>query len=155
MKRDIRFDTVYPHSPERVWRALTDSAAMADWLMPNDFQPRLGHKFQFRTKPAPGFDGIVNCEVVELDPPRTLAYTWRGGGIDTLVRFVLEPAPEGTRLKFEHTGFRGARAVMVSFIMGSGWTSKILPKQLPDAVARMENQGYRPLALDGAESHCH
>jgi uncharacterized protein YndB with AHSA1/START domain len=128
---------------------------MADWLMPNDFQPRLGHKFQFRTKPAPGFDGIVNCEVVELDPPRTLAYTWRGGGIDTLVRFVLEPAPEGTRLKFEHTGFRGARAVMVSFIMGSGWTSKILPKQLPDAVARMENQGYRPLALDGAESHCH
>src|SRR3954462_6913101 len=97
----IRIDTVYPHSPHRVWTALTDSRAMAEWLMRNDFEPRLGHRFQFRTKPAPGFDGVVHCEVTELDPPRRLAYTWKGGSIDTIVTWTLEPVADGTRVKFE------------------------------------------------------
>ena len=60
MKRNLIFDEVYPHPIERVWRALTDSEAMTDWLMPNDFEPKIGHKFRFHTKPAPGFDGTVN-----------------------------------------------------------------------------------------------
>jgi uncharacterized protein YndB with AHSA1/START domain len=143
MKRDLRFENIYPYPPERVWRALTDPAAIADWLMPNNFEPRLGHKFQFKTQPRPGFDGIVNCEVQEIDPPRQLAYSWRGGGIDTQVRFRLEPIAEGTRLTLEHTGFEGARALLVSYIMGSGWGSKILKEQLPAAIERYEDSGYR------------
>jgi uncharacterized protein YndB with AHSA1/START domain len=145
MKRDLRFEQTYPHPPARVWAAITDSAAMADWLMPNDFVPRLGHRFQFRTKPAPGFDGIVNCEVIELDPPRRLAYTWKGGGIDTIVTITLEPAPAGTKLVLEHRGFHGVRAVMVSFIMGSGWGKKILPQRLPAACDRYAQGVYQPL----------
>jgi len=77
MKRDVRIEVVYPHALQRIWRALTDPRAIADWLMENNFEPRLGHRFQFRTKPAPSFDGIVNCEVVTLDEPKRLAYTWR------------------------------------------------------------------------------
>jgi uncharacterized protein YndB with AHSA1/START domain len=136
MKRDLRFEEHYPYPPGRVWEAISDSAAMADWLMPNDFQPRLGHRFQFRTKPAPGFDGIVNCEVITLDPPRRLAYTWKGGGIDTVVTFTLEPTRDGTKLVLEHTGFRGARATMVSFILGRGWRKSILPQRLPAVLKR-------------------
>ncbi|HKD00817.1 MAG TPA: SRPBCC domain-containing protein [Terriglobales bacterium] len=84
MKNDLRFEAVYPYSPERVWRALTDPVELGQWLMPNDFEARLGHKFQFKTRPVPGFDGIVNCEVTELDVPRRLEYKWRA---DTSTRW--------------------------------------------------------------------
>lgn len=63
MKRTIRRTVRYPHPPSRVWAAITSSAALARWLMPNDFEPKVGHEFTFRTDPAPGFDGIVHCKV--------------------------------------------------------------------------------------------
>lgn len=153
MKRDLLFEMTYAFPPERVWRALTDPVAIEDWLMPNDFRPVPGHRFQFRTQPRPGFDGIVDCEVIEIDPPRRLAYSWRGGGLDTIVSFTLEGCAEGTRLRLEHTGFRGARAMMVSYIMGSGWGSKILKERLPAAVARVSEAGYRR-AMESERSSC-
>ncbi len=79
MTRSIVMERVFDYPPERVWRALTDPADLADWLMDNDFQPVLGHAFTFRTKPGPGFDGIVRCRVTELESPRRLAYTWGNG----------------------------------------------------------------------------
>jgi uncharacterized protein YndB with AHSA1/START domain len=132
MKRDLKFEAEYPYPPNEVWEALTDREAMAEWLMPNDFAPLIGHKFTFRTKPAPGFDGIVHCEVLELDPPRRLSFSWEGGGIDTVATFILKPSASGTHLALEHTGFRGLRGLMVSKIMGQGWRKKILPKSLPE-----------------------
>jgi uncharacterized protein YndB with AHSA1/START domain len=127
----IRIETVYPHPAGRVWSALTDSAAMAEWLMPNDFEARLGHRFQFRTKPAPGFDGVVHCEVTELDPPRRLAYSWKGGGIDTVVTWTLEPVGGGTRVAFEQAGFRGVRGTLLrKLVLGPGW-QKMLHEKLP------------------------
>ena len=153
MKRDLLFEMTYPFPPERVWRALTDPAAIEDWLMPNDFQPVIGHRFQFRTQPRPGFNGIVDCQVKELDPPRRLSYSWRGGGIDTMVQFTLDRVAEGTKLRLEHTGFQGARAMMVSFIMGSGWGSKILKERLPAAVARVAESGYQR-AAESERSSC-
>ncbi|WTJ96518.1 SRPBCC domain-containing protein [Streptomyces sp. NBC_01537] len=73
---------------------------MARWLMPNDFQPVVGHRFTFRTEPRPqqGFDGIVHCEVLELAPQRRLRIAWRGGRLDTTVTWTLEPEGRGTRL---------------------------------------------------------
>lgn len=143
MKRDLTFNEVYPYPIERVWRALTDSNAITDWLMPNDFKPELGHKFQFHTKPAPGFDGTVNCEVIELTPPTRLAFSWQGGGIDTVATFTLTTVPEGTHLRLDHTGFSGLRGMMVSSILGGGW-KKILGVALPQAVGRVTDCGYQP-----------
>jgi uncharacterized protein YndB with AHSA1/START domain len=137
MKRDLKLERTYPHPPERVWRALTDRRALATWLMENDFEPQLGHRFTFRAKPQPGWDGVTYCEVTELDPPRRLAYTWRGGAgkdepltLDTVVRFTLEPSDGGTRLVLEHTGFHGFRSVLVSFMMKIGW-AKMLRAKIP------------------------
>jgi uncharacterized protein YndB with AHSA1/START domain len=76
----LKFEVFYEQPPERVWAALTDATALAAWLMPNDFVPKLGHRFQLRTKPATGFDRIVNCEVLEIRPPQRLVYSWVGGG---------------------------------------------------------------------------
>ena len=140
MKRDLRFEVVYKHPIEKVWRALTDPKAITQWLMENDFEPRLGHKFMFHSKPQPGWDGKSYCEVIELDPPRRLAYTWRGGSIDTLLRITLEPVADGTRMVLEHSGFRGLKAVMVSFIMGAGWKG-IVNKRIPAVLARMDAAG--------------
>lgn len=152
MKRELRLEYVYPHPPEKVWRALTDSKAIAEWLMPNDFEPRVGHKFQLRTDPQPGFDGIVHCEVLEIDEPRRLSYSWKGGPIDTVLTFTLEPVPDGTRLKVVQSGFEGVKAILVSFILGSG-SKKIYSTLLPDVIARIDPDGtIRPRATTHEET---
>ncbi|MFE9690773.1 SRPBCC domain-containing protein [Micromonospora sp. NPDC005806] len=83
----VEVDQFLAHPPAKVWRALTDSDLLARWLMPNDFRPLPGHRFTFRTTPRPGqgFDGIVHCEVLELDEPHRLRWAWRGGRLDTVV----------------------------------------------------------------------
>ena len=107
MTGSIRREIVVPQSRDEVWLALTDSAVVAEWLMPNDFETRVGHRFTFKTQPNPqaGFDGIVYCEVLECTPPNALEYSWSGGGIDTRVTYRLEPDGAGTRLFFEQSGF--------------------------------------------------
>jgi uncharacterized protein YndB with AHSA1/START domain len=136
MKRDLIFHRDYRYSPEQVWQALTDPKAIAEWLMDNDFKPIVGHKFQFRTKPNPGFDGVTHCEVLEVDPPKSLAYTFTGGGLDTVVRYRLEKIETGTRLYIEHTGFEGIKAVLISFLMQMGVNS-IYEKKLPSLLQRL------------------
>ena len=136
MKRDLTFEYVYPFPVEDVWWALTDAGALSEWLMPNDIRPVVGHRFRFTTKPAPGFDGIVHCEVLRADPPSALSYTWRGGGIDTVVTFTLTPVAEGTRLRLDHTGFDGLRAIFVSLILGSGWKSTHMREKLTSVLSK-------------------
>jgi uncharacterized protein YndB with AHSA1/START domain len=108
MTKTIRKEIVIRQPREEVWRALTDSAALAEWMYPNDFEPRVGHRFTFRVPPNPkaGFDGIVHCQVLECEPPSRLAYSWAGGAVvNTQVCYWLEPDGDGTRLFFEHSGF--------------------------------------------------
>lgn len=135
-----------------MWQALTNAEALSQWLMPNDFQPVVGHKFQFRTKPAPGFDGIVHCEVLEVSPPERLVYSWIGGGVDTRVVWTLTKLPTGTRLILDHLGFKGLRGMFVSQILGSGWRSKILSTNLPALLDRWRGAGPVP---EISEANCH
>lgn len=130
----IVLEVTYPHPIERVWRALTDSDALAAWLMPNDFAPRVGHRFTFRTEPGQAWSGIVQCEVITLEPPQRLAFTWQGGTLPTtLVTFSLTPDEGRTLLRLEHSGFAagGRPALTVRDILASGWGSKILQQRLP------------------------
>src|SRR5215470_7402648 len=101
MTNTIKREIVYPQSREQVWRAITDSAMLAEWMFPNDFEPRVGHRFTFRVpgNPKVNFDGlVVRCEVLECDPPGErsngrLVFSWSAGGPveNTLVSFRLEP----------------------------------------------------------------
>ncbi|WP_437523976.1 SRPBCC domain-containing protein [Sorangium sp. So ce726] len=156
MRRDLRITREYPHPPELVWRALTDPALIAEWLMQNDFRPELGHRFKLRTDPAPGFDGIVRCEVLEFDPPTTMRWSWRGGPIDTVVAFRLEDTlvfgRRGTRLVVEHTGFEGLPAILVSFLLGAG-NRTIYGRTLPAVLDRLARSGAAPPA--DARRGCH
>lgn len=146
MTASIMHTLSLPHPPERVWAALTDSAALASWLMPNDFMPRLGHHFTFRTNPMPAmdFDGICHCEITELDPPRVLAYTWIGGRLNTLVTYRLEQEGDGTRLHFEHSGFDLDDPMQQASYRGlSGWRDG-LDKGLRRVVDEIRGAGVQP-----------
>jgi uncharacterized protein YndB with AHSA1/START domain len=130
MTRTIQLEFDYAHPPAAVWEAITDPKRLGEWLMPNDFAPVVGHRFRFTMPPKPGFDGIIYCEVKEIDPPRRLVYTWSGkwGSEDTIVTWTLEPtAAGGTRLTLTHAGFRGVKGVLLSLMMRSGWR-KLLGK---------------------------
>jgi uncharacterized protein YndB with AHSA1/START domain len=97
------------HAPEKVWRALTDPALLAEWLLPAvGFDLTPGAQFAFKTDPHPGWDGTVECRVVEIDAYRKLSYTWAVGpmGLDTIVTFVLAPTASGTRLSVVQSGFK-------------------------------------------------
>src|SRR5262249_23129352 len=85
----IVIDMFYRHPVRQVWEALTSSEGLAAWLMPNDFEPRLGHRFTFQTSPDQQWSGIVQCQVVALEELKRIAYTWQSGPIDTLVTFSI------------------------------------------------------------------
>ena len=144
MKRDLHFEMTYPHPREHVWRAITSREAMSRWLMKNDFQLVVGHRFPFHTKAAPSFDGIVNCEVLEVMPPERLVYTWKGGGVDTVLTWALYEVPAGTKLVLDHTGFAGLRGWMVSKVLGGSWRSKILSVHLPHVLDIWNGRGPVP-----------
>jgi uncharacterized protein YndB with AHSA1/START domain len=104
-------ERLMPHPPEKVWRALTQPALIAQWLMQNDFKPEVGHRFTFRAKPQPGWTGVTNCEVKIVEPLRRLVYTWGDGtesdsGLQTVVTWTLAPEAGGTRVRMEQSGFR-------------------------------------------------
>ena len=82
-------ERVFAHSPEKLWRALTESPLLAQWMMKNDFQPVPGRKFQFRADPAPNWDGVVDCEVLVVDPLKSLSYNWGVGGAASGLQWVV------------------------------------------------------------------
>ena len=109
--KSITVERTMPHSPAKIWRALTQAPMIAEWLMKNDFKAEPGHKFQFRATPMPGWSGITNCEVKEVIENQRLVYTWGDGsesdsGLKTVVTWTLTPTANGTIVRMEHSGFR-------------------------------------------------
>ena len=104
MNKQIELSIFYPHPPERVWKALIDRRALNVWMMPNNFEPCIGHKFQFKSNSLPGLETTIHCEVIELDEPKRLAYTWQDSKISepSLVIWTLTPVEEGTQLELRH-----------------------------------------------------
>ncbi|EDX82425.1 Hsp90 ATPase activator family protein, putative [Synechococcus sp. PCC 7335] len=103
---DLVLDESYPYPPEKVWQALTDSRALAAWLMDNDFKPCLGHRFQFVDSSSPGLKTVIDCEVIELESPKRLVYSWQVSGMSdpSIVTWTLTPIQEGTQVQLHHSG---------------------------------------------------
>ena len=110
-----------PFPVDRVWRALTDPALMAEWLMQTDFKAEEGVDFTFS---APWADLTIDCQVITIRAMRELSYRWQAEGLDSVVTWTLEPNTGGTHLRMEHAGFTrdqgraygGARDGWVRFV---------------------------------------
>jgi len=106
--RSVVVEREIPHPPEKVWRALTEPHLIEEWLMKNDFKPAVGHRFNLRGD----WGGVLDCEVLAVEPNRTLSYTWdfahddAAFNLKSVVTFTLTPTSTGTRLRMEQSGFR-------------------------------------------------
>lgn len=89
------------HPPERVWRALTQSDLLAQWLLPNDFRATVGEKFSFNAE-----WGRIEGRILAIEPGSSLRYSWHGSGLETVVQWTIEPTSTGARVRIEQTGFR-------------------------------------------------
>ena len=95
-----------PFPPEKIWRALTQPHLIEEWLMKNDFKPVVGHSFTLRMDPQPNWNGVIDCEVLAVEPNKALSYTWGSLGLKSVVTLTLTPTSTGTRLRMEQSGFR-------------------------------------------------
>jgi uncharacterized protein YndB with AHSA1/START domain len=106
--RSVVVERELAHPPEKIWRALTQPHLIEEWLMKNDFAPVVGHRFNLRGD----WGGVLDCEVLAIEPNRTLSYTWNFAhgdaafNLTSVVTFTLTPTPAGTRLRMEQVGFR-------------------------------------------------
>ena len=129
--QDIVVDEVLPHAAETIWKALTTGELISRWLMPTTgFEPVKGKHFTFKTKPAGAWDGIIQCQVLEVVPNERLVYAWKGGHegnvgygapLDTVVTWTLSRAKNGTRLRLVHSGFVIPKNDSAYKNMSEGW----------------------------------
>ena len=132
----ISFEFDLFHSPEKVWRALTDPVLLAEWLLPVvDLKLELepGAAFTLKAPPQPGWDGIVNGRMLAIEAHRKLSYAWVVGDIDTVVTFALTPTPSGTRLSLVQSGFRPDQKQNFG---GARYGWKMMSGKLVDLLAR-------------------
>jgi len=119
--RDIVVEDVVPQPPEKVWKALTTAELIGRWLMPNDFEPVVGKRFTFKTRPIGDWDGVVHCEVLEVVPQTRLVYSWKGSNLDSVVTWTLQAEQGRTRVRMVHAGFRSPDNDMAYNAMSPGW----------------------------------
>jgi uncharacterized protein YndB with AHSA1/START domain len=103
--RTLVIEKEFAHPPEKVWRALTQGALIKEWLMDNDFQPVVGHKFSFRATPVGTWSGVIESQVLVVEPNQKLSYSWGTLGVDTAVTWTLAATKTGTLLRMEQSGF--------------------------------------------------
>lgn len=133
MQRDIHQTWFFAHTLEEVWDCFTEPDLMAQWLMPSDFKPIVGHRFRFEQKPKVkmGWDGITYCEVLEIVPLKKLVISWKGGpkpgviSLDSVVSWELKSVKGGTQVVLSHTGFKGFVNYLSSMVMDKGWQNKV------------------------------
>jgi uncharacterized protein YndB with AHSA1/START domain len=104
--RSVVVEREFAHPPEKIWRALTQPHLIEEWLMKNDFQPLVGHRFNLRRTPRPDVNIVVDCRILAVEPNRMLSYTWEAMGLEGVVTWTVTPTSTGTRLRMEQTGFR-------------------------------------------------
>jgi uncharacterized protein YndB with AHSA1/START domain len=104
--RSVVVERDIPFPPEKIWRALTQPHLIEEWLMRNDFKPVLGHRFNLRRNPQPDVNVAIDCQVLAVEPNKTLSYTSAAYGLESVVIWTLTPTGAGTRLRMEQSSFR-------------------------------------------------
>ncbi len=149
---EIHIVREYPYPPAIVWRPVTDPRLIPRWTStgagarPDGFSTEVGTKFRFVAKPMPGWSGIVNCVVLEVQEPRLLHYSWQdnGGGAITEVTYTLEPYAGGTRFTYHHIGFSGVGGFVMAQLLGNV-RRKMLTVGLPPVLEELARSATAPV----------
>ena len=134
-RRSVVIERELAASPEKLWRALTQPHLLEEWLMKSDFKPVEGHRFTLRNEPKPEVKVTIEGEVLQIEENKTLSYSWRAYGLDTVVTFTLTPTENGTRLRMEQAGF-GPEQNAAFYGARAGWTQFL--KALEETLKRMD-----------------
>jgi uncharacterized protein YndB with AHSA1/START domain len=131
VEQEIVVDEVFPHAPEKIWKTLTTGELIGRWLMPTTgFEAVKGKRFTFQTTPAGAWNGIIQCQVLEVMPNERLVYAWKSGhegnvgygaALDTVVTWTLSKVGNGTRLRLVHSGFVLPKNETAFTSMSDGW----------------------------------
>jgi uncharacterized protein YndB with AHSA1/START domain len=132
--RSLVIEKELPHPPEKIWRALTQGALLKEWLLDNDFQPLVGHKFNFRSPPMPNWNGLIDSEVLVVEPNKKLSYSWNSLGLVSVVVWTLLATSSGTLVRMEHSGFRPDQEAAYQ---GANYGWRKFMGQLETVVARL------------------
>ncbi|HTT96632.1 MAG TPA: SRPBCC domain-containing protein [Rhizomicrobium sp.] len=133
--RTVTVERDFAYPPEKLWRALTQPHLIEEWLMKNDFKLGVGEKFQLRMDAQQGWNGVIDCEVKEIEPNKSLTYTWATMGTATVVTFTLTPTANGAHLRVEQSGF-AANAAQAYAGATYGWNNFL--GKLEQLLARTE-----------------
>lgn len=153
MTRTLRLRVFYPHPVDDVWTALTDSRALAEWLMPNNFEPIVGKVFRFHVDPIPGFSGITECVVLAVEPPLRLVYACTPLPKEAdaprppsmTVVWTLSRVAGGTALVLEHSGVESL-GVWWRLALAIAWR-RMLKMLLPKVLQHVEDRQFTPGAI--------
>lgn len=132
----VAFELDLDHSPEKIWRALTDPALLTEWLLPVvEMKLEPGSAFTFKTQPHPPWDGTVNCRILDVEPLAKISYAWVVGdmALDTVVTFTLSRTASGTRLSLVQSGFKPEQKQSSG---GARYGWKMMGGKLIDLLAR-------------------
>jgi uncharacterized protein YndB with AHSA1/START domain len=148
---EIHIERQYPHPVDRVWRAVTDPELVPRWTAtgqgarPVGFAPVVGTRFRFVGRPVPGWDGVVECEVLEVDEPSLLRFSWVGGAGETPseVTYRLAAHGGGTRFTYDHVGFTGIGGFLMARVLGRV-RRRMLTRGLPAVLDDLAAGGTRP-----------
>ena len=131
----LAFEFDLKYAPEKVWRALTDPVLLQQWLLPVvGFELEPGAAFTFKTQPYPGWDGTVNCRMLEIEAPKKISYAWSVPFLDTVVTFTLTPTSSGTRLSLVQSGFKASQKQEFG---GARYGWRMMGDKLVDLLARI------------------
>jgi uncharacterized protein YndB with AHSA1/START domain len=133
--RSVVVEREIPFPPEKIWRALTQPHLIEEWLMENDFNAVVGHRFNLRRSPRPDVNIVVDCQVLVIEPNKTLSYTWAAFDLESVVTWTLTPTSTGTHLRMEQSGFRPDQKQAFGGAKG-GWPR--LVAALEQTLARMD-----------------
>jgi uncharacterized protein YndB with AHSA1/START domain len=130
---EIRKSIILNAPIEKVWKAVSTSAGIAAWWMPNTFEPVLGHEFILHA----GQFGDSPCKLTELNPPYRLGFNW---GKDWHLAFELKSLDGKTEFTLIHSGWEADKATefgqphaIIRSIMDGGW-DKIVKEKLPSYI---------------------
>lgn len=146
---EFRISQEYPHPAEKLWHALTDPELVQLWTStgrggrPEGFRAEVGNHFRFVGKPVPGWNGIVDCEVLAVESPVMLRHSWKGDERDpSIVTWRIDPTAEGSRLTYDHTGFTGVDGIIMSkFVLGP-IRRRMLRTGLPLVLDAIDDSGH-------------